>query len=239
MNFYSWHPVKYKIFYNLIFKAIKLTDLSFIKEVRYKIYQLLLGNWYPIQIIHEHWIKCYNILFIRGKRTSEVRIDMSNNKKPENNFEYRSLQYIEGLGERIGSIFRTQGFKSLRLALKPNNKISQFVHSMKDKVQKNREKDLIYKIMCSDCSKIYIGHTSMWLESRVYHHISNSKIDTKTNTALSLHLLENNHNANWDDIEILHRENKEKKRKVLESIYINKFDKLAMNNRFEVGNVGI
>lgn len=90
-----------------------------------------------------------------------------------------------------------------------------------------------------DCTQLYIGHTAMWLESRIQHHKSNAKNGTKTNTALSLHLINKNHKADWDNVQVLHNESKTTKRRILESIYIHKFEERILNDRLEIGKLGM
>lgn len=127
------------------------------------------------------------------------------------------------------------GFREIRLSYKPMNKISLVVHSMKDPVEKDRRKDLVYKISCKDCESIYIGHTSMWIKKSLYHHKMNNNENNKTNTALSLHCLHNQHSSDLKNVEILHLERKLVKRRILEAFYICKNLKLAMNDRNEDG----
>lgn len=157
---------------------------------------------------------------------------------PANKVEYRSLDYIDGLSEKINSIMKNEGFLKLKLSYKPVNKIAQYVHNMKDNIEIERKKNVVYKVSCKDCAGIYVGHTSMWLGRRLYHHKMNAKPKTKTNTALSLHLLENGHEGDWDNVKILHVEEKLEKRRILESIYIHKNLERTMNDRNEVGIIG-
>lgn len=209
VNYRSWHPVRYKFntMHNLMVKAIGLTDINFLREVRFKVYKLLLDNWYPLSTIHDHWIRCIMKLKVNQINYEGSR-GVGSTDNPKSSIEYRSCDYIEGLSEKISNILRNQGFRNLCLAFKPVNKVSQFVHNMKDKIHSSKEKDLIYKITCLDCPRVYIGHTSMWLENRIYHHKSNAKNSTKTNTALSAHLQLEKHTAGWENKLILHKESK-------------------------------
>lgn len=62
----------------------------------------------------------------------------------------------------------------------------------------------------------------MAVRNIMHYHVNNVKTDTKTNTALSEHLMENKHTANWDKIEILHTEKLIFKRNLKGGIYIYK-----------------
>lgn len=235
INNYSWHPKRYKenTMNNLMLRAMRLTTKELLSGVRSRIYRILKANWYPIDIIDRKWKKCESIVY--GK---ENRCKKQLNERVIQNIEYRSLDYVEGLSECINSIFINQGFCKLRLSYKPVNKIASFVHSMKDPIDIEKNKDLVYKVSCRDCSCVYIGHTSMWLSKLMYHHKMNAKPGTKTNTALSMHCLKNQHMGDWENVEVLHTERKLEKRKILESIYIHKNIENTMNDRNEIGVIG-
>lgn len=231
INYYSWHPRRYKmnILNNLMLRAIRLTDLRLMSGIRAKVYSILSANWYPFDTIDNEWKKCMSRVY-GNKRNSEKQINDCKTLK----WEYRSLDYVDNLSECINSILMNQGFRELRLPYKPRNKINLFVHSMKDPVIKERQKDVIYKVSCKDCQSVYIGHTSMWISRRMYHH----KMNTKTNTALSLHCLQKQHSSDLEKVEVLHLERKTEKRRILEAIYIRKNLEVAMNDRNEIGVVG-
>lgn len=111
------------------------------------------------------------------------------------------------------------GFFEIALVMKPINKISRFVNNMKDKIDKDNITDTIYKVNYNCCNLSYIGHSSMYLNKRMYHHKCNLKLGAKTSTALSKHLIENKHEAAWDSVNILHVEPNLQRRRYLECIY--------------------
>lgn len=72
---------------------------------------------------------------------------------------------------------------------------------------------------------------------RIYYHMNNSKLHTKTITSLSNHLLEEDHDGNYEGVYILHKEIIKFRRNVLVGIYIfNNID--VMNKQNEIGIVG-
>lgn len=231
LNFYSKHPYRYKknLTHNFMIKAIRLTDNCNRREIRYKIFKLFLDNWYPVEFLKNQWKICL-------KQVHSVELTCNINKKQTP--EYRSLDFIDGLSDKIAKLFKNHEINNIQLALKPINKISMLLHNLKDNIKINKQNDVIYKLQCLDCKQVYIGHTSMWIEMRIKHHKSNAKTNTTTNTALSTHVINNNHKIDWDNVIILHKENKTSKRRILESIYIQKHDKVIMNDRREIGKVG-
>ena len=80
--------------------------------------------------------------------------------------------------------------------------------------------NVIYSIPCNDCNGVYVGETNQCLKNRVKQHINDIK-NGKNNTALSSHVVNENHNLDIDNIKILNYEKNLRKRKFLESMYIN------------------
>ena len=83
---------------------------------------------------------------------------------------------------------------------------------------------------------IYVGETSQRLKDRVAQH----KYDvskSKDNTALASHALKEGHIFDFSNVSILGREEKEKKRRILEVINIIKRNDCTVNFKSDVNNV--
>lgn len=213
-----------------------MSDLKYLGKVRSKVFKILIANWFPLQVIKEQWLKCRQMVY--GNVTNNRGIQEISKEVGKSGVEYRSLAYIEGLSEMIDSILKNEGFCNIKLSYRPINKIVQFVHNMKEKIEIKRKKDVVYEISCKKCDLVYVGHTSMWVERRLYHHKSNAKPTAKTGTALSAHLLRNLHEADWEGVKVLHTESKIEKRRILESMYIYMNNERVMNDRNESGLIG-
>lgn len=48
--------------YNLILKAMRLTDKIYLKEIKFEVFKLLIDNWYRLEIIQKCWKKCVKAL---------------------------------------------------------------------------------------------------------------------------------------------------------------------------------
>lgn len=70
------------------------------------------------------------------------------------------------------------------------------------------------------CDKEYIGQTKTRLEKRLYQHQYNINIGNKNHSALCDHVISTGHTPNWEDTQILKRENHYKKRDIHEMICI-------------------
>jgi len=63
--------------------------------------------------------------------------------------------------------------------------------------------DIVYKIDCIDCEKVYIGQTKRHLETRIKEHRNNI--------------------FKWDEPIILHKERNRRRREIAEMFFIKKF----------------
>lgn len=93
---------------------------------------------------------------------------------------------------------------------------------------------LVYCIGCKDCNKVYVGETARCLKSRVREHKGDVKVGKEKN-AIAKHVGDFEHDVNWDDVVLLEKGVRDwYKRRVLESLWINKLKENTMN-----GNVGL
>ncbi|GAA55010.1 hypothetical protein CLF_106423 [Clonorchis sinensis] len=86
------------------------------------------------------------------------------------------IPYKPGTSEIIRRILNTTNIRvafqrgnTLRLALKGNTLRSALVQ-LKDRLPANRTRDCVYKIKCSECTKLYVGQTAMELHTRIGEH---------------------------------------------------------------------
>lgn len=113
------------------------------------------------------------------------------------------------------------------LAFKMNNSNKRFYNNMKSKIDNSDEQNLIYKIQCKgneeeQCDGIYIGTTKNKLKTRLSGHKSNFKnLNNNYNkTALTQHCSDLKHNPDFDNIQILQKEDDYDKRLLLEMLHI-------------------
>ena len=109
--------------------------------------------------------------------------------------------------------------------------LEHIVKKAKDPTENMLQKYVVYKIDCKDCSKTYVGQTKRQLETRVYEHQKNQNQNQKYYNVISKHIKDMNseHNINWDDVGVLHKEYNWKKRLFAEMIYIKKQGNNALN----------
>jgi len=93
----------------------------------------------------------------------------------------------------------------------------------KDRLKDSQLTELVYKLNCKDCDKVYIGQTKRHMGTRVKEHFNNIK-STSNFSVVTNHRLSYNHNFEWDKPNILHKEKNRKKREIAEMFLIKKFD---------------
>jgi len=91
-------------------------------------------------------------------------------------------------------------------------------------LEPQRETEIVYKINCKNCDKVYIGQTKRHLATRIKEHYNNINNTSGNFSVLTDHRLTFNHDFDWSNPNILHKERNKKKREIAEMFYIKKFD---------------
>ena len=91
----------------------------------------------------------------------------------------------------------------------------------KDRQPKRLQNGVVYKITCS-CGKMYIGETGRCLKTRISEHMKTSGTNI---TEVGQHLADNpTCSMSFEDVRVLAYENKMRKRRTLESLYIQDYN---------------
>ena len=157
-------------------------------------------NNYPASSIK----KCHNLV---NNRTEE--------SKEKENIRYVKVPYIKGTSERLNRILRPVG---ISLAMKPTNKISTSIRSVKDRIEKDDRNCVVYKIGCNDCDSCYIGETGRQLGTRISEHKNNIRT-LYDRSQLVQHMTTHNHTMNFGSVSILGTHEHDKGRKILEAFH--------------------
>ncbi|XP_067625777.1 uncharacterized protein [Eurosta solidaginis] len=233
INYHSNHPWKQKIntATSLIRKIHLLSDGDFIEENKKKIKNILFKNSYPNTLIEKLIINT----------TQEMDHPNSSNGQTEANTNktYIGVTYIPGLTSNQ-SLRRIMKKDNITFAHKPHNTLNRFFTKTKDKIDKGQQCNVVYKIQCNGnnnnaCNKCYIGTTKRALRTRIHEHEMDAK-NRKTNTALSQHLTDNGHTADFGNAKILDVERRCKRRMTLESLRIQQHMTNVMNFKEDIDN---
>ena len=178
---------------------------------------LILNN-YLIEFINRHVHKHY------PKLNSTTRDSSSNDSTIQN--DYRNtivLSLLPRISEKIKNVLKRKC--NLNTVFKCPFKMNKMLKSGKNKLKRDNNKDLIYRINCNNCPKNYVGQTKRLLKTRTGEHRDNIKLKpVRHEVVITKHILENNrtHDFDWDNVEILHLESNFYKRAFAERVYIRK-----------------
>jgi len=214
INFYSNHPLQYKLntITNLVDHAILLSDKQFHENNLKLVKDILKINDYPKHIIDEQINKrCKNIAFNKANSATNV-IDNNN---------YRLLfPFVGKVSFDLKSILKNM----IDVRFTVPKKLNRLIKKGKDQLKNSQVTEVVYKLNCNKCDKVYIGQTKRYLGTRVKEHLNNIKSTSGNYSVVSNHRLLFNHDFQWDKPNILHKKRNRKKREIAEMFLIKKFD---------------
>lgn len=224
LNYESNTPISYKksVVISLTDRAVKLAHGSNRPKNIQIVKDVLKANNYP-PTFFEPIIK---------KRIHQIYNSQNNHIKKERE-KCVSLPYIRGTSENIQKVLSKH---NICVAHKPNNDSKRCFSKLKPKRMEREEANVVYKINCEQCSGTYIGQTSQYLHKRTSNHVNSIKNNLSQASALARHALDLEHNFNFQNAQVIAKENNFHKRAVLEMLHIKK-NKDAINNKNDIQNL--
>lgn len=178
LNFRSNHKFSQKS--NVAFQFIKrvcdLTTCNSPDENWELILKILRSNNYPVGIIRK--------LFDRYRNQLSLDNDIQRNGENKETRVYRPLISVDGLTENIQKCIRKV---DKRIIICPKNlkTVRSLYTPVKDKIDKEKQSNVIYKIPCSSCDKSYIGMTHrQYLSTRIGQHVDDVENIRKSNSLI-------------------------------------------------------
>ena len=225
VNFLSVQPYLYKknVALNLAHRIVRLTNVTYRREVVEKGKNLLSENCYPESLINAAFKRAiYNV----GRNTyTTVRRKIDPSK-------VISIPYVPLLSENIASFLRKFGFEVVQ---KNYNTLQCLISQVKAPTPPLNESGVVYKIKCSECDVIYIGMTRQLLKMRLNGH----QYDRKEKTALHAHQEATGHVFDFKNVAILDREKNDFKRSLLEMIHILRNKEHTCNFRADIDKLSV
>jgi|GEM_PF-1112420 len=218
INFYSSHPYVYKLntIKTLVDQAILLSDEQFHAGNLATVETILINNGYPKKMATKEINKRYAFLME----------DLSNNVKEkvssgcDNLTSILTLPYVRKLSDDVKRILKNM--VDVRFTLP--KKLDSIIRRGKDRLEAGRVTEVVYKIDCKNCDKVYIGQTKRHLSTRINEHKNNIRNTTGNLSVVSEHRIKFDHDFDWCKPNILHNERNRRKREIAEMFYIKKFD---------------
>jgi len=191
---------------------------------------ILSNNCYPRELINRK-IKERIITITKNKITAS-------DKSKDNSVNQNKLlivPYIKGISEGIKRVVG----KVVDVRYTIPKKLDCIIKRGKDRLDTKSNTDVVYKLECKDCEKVYIGQTKRHLETRVKEHRNNIRNASGNFSVVTNHRLSNNHEFNWDEPIILHKEKNRRKREIAEMFFIKKYkkNKTSLNLQSDTDNL--
>lgn len=208
LNFQSQHIPSQKraMVYNLVDRATTLSELRFHSKNLCKVFEILVMNGYPADYVKVHI----------AKRLRKIKFNMQHCNNSDS-ITRISVPYVRGLTKKISNII-TERNPNIRIVCKSST-LANIVSNHKDKIDKLYNKDVVYKIPCKSCDKVYIGQTRRVLNKRINEHIKNISAPGDKLNSVSRHRLMG-HIMDFDNVKILQRVTNNYSRLIAETIHI-------------------
>ena len=230
VNFKSSLPTKSKMHFIRNERSRIMKNCSTNKEAKVHLDQfnnVLKNNGYPETFIHNP-----NTFPNNKHKRSNKKFRPSPDQYAYFNFPYIS----DTINRKLSRCFIREGLNvrlyhknfSLRNALKVKTTNNRSCKKKNCIVEGNLcfRKNVVYKITCNNCRKIYIGSTIRPLHDRIYEHVNND------NSSVKKHFYECRSSANNITIEVLEHETRKGNLRIREAYYINKH-KPELNSKEE------
>ncbi|EZA48945.1 hypothetical protein X777_12909 [Ooceraea biroi] len=215
INYFSNHPFKYKIsvINSLVDRAILLSDDRFHVSNITIVKDILSNNGYPVNIINKYVLKR-----IKHLKHKNGRHNLENERKNKNK-ERITIPYIKNLSSTIGKILNSVGFQ---VAYTVPNKLDQIIKRGKDMLPKLKQMNVVYKINCLHCDACYVGQTKRHVETRLREHMVDVRKSVSDHSVVSKHRVTYDHDFDWSDPLVLHRDEFTRRREIAEMYFIKK-----------------
>ena len=206
---------------NLKNRALKLTSECFHSEVTMKIKQLLLINNYPKTLVNR----------ILNTNITTIPRPLPNNT---NNY-YCTIPFISELSHKVRNTLTSH--LNTNITFKQYKTVNNLFSNTKYHIDTMQRSNIIYRIPCNDCDKVYIGQTKRYLHTRLKEHKRNSvKPNLSSKCALVEHAQQEQHSFGFDDTRILATEKNLNKRLTLEMLFIQR-ENQSVNAQTDIQNL--
>jgi len=201
---------------NLVDHAILLSDKRFHVKNLEIVESILRNNGYPKNIIKKQIIKRCKTIENKGLTNNVNKLI---NSKDNTNYTM-IIPYVSNVSDDLKRIVRN--FVDVGFSIP--KKLDNIIKRGKDRLDNQQETEVVYKINCNNCDKVYIGQTKRHLGTRIKEHRNNIKNKSGNFSVVTDHRLSLSHDFDWDNPNILHKEKNRKKREIAEMFFIKKFD---------------
>lgn len=206
----SHHLFKHKLsaFHSLIHRAVNI-PMSI--DNRFKEIQIIK------QQAHANNFSMSTINKILKKHERQFLYQHLMNTELQKDMQYRKFTYQGDINTKIEKLLRK--YNIICATSQKLNTLNQLKNA-KDPTP-FLEKNGVYSIKCDECEAMYIGETGRQIKTRVQEHVKDIRCSN-----FGKHLHETGHRfSNWENVKLLHQQEKGIKLTLLEAFEINKHKK--------------
>ncbi|XP_060537265.1 uncharacterized protein LOC132708734 [Cylas formicarius] len=234
MNFHSYHTTKTKI--NLVIalktRIERISHPSLRQKNLNKLYDMLINNSYPSRLTKK---LLYSTTPLRAPNPRNTVVHSDSPEMDDLRCFYFSLPYIKELTTTLTKILRAQ--TNIKIAYKQTKTLGSVFSKLKDKDEVQKNSEVIYSIPCNQCDQVYIGQTSRVLKDRITSHKSDCRLNKNT-CSLATHSNQMDHDVNFVETKILHKESNYNKRAILEMVEIF-LEPKSVNKRSDIDGLSV
>lgn len=224
MNFMSCHPMKQKI--NLVLamknRINKICHPTFIEKNISLLKNIMSENGYPKPLLDR-------LLHNSTAPANEPRL------LPEVVPQLTNICSLPNIPHLTSNLINILKNENITIALRNEFTVKKLFSKTKQKLGKDRQRDVVYSVPCLACDGIYIGQTSQQLKKRLTQHKSDVGRPSKT-CALAEHSRKLNHMMDFNNTKILEIESSYRRRSFLEMFHIKK-NKNAINSKSDIQGI--
>ena len=105
-------------------------------------------------------------------RKTQVKPQRQQTCEPEEEEPLKTLHlpYVRGLSEKIEKTCGPLWTCGVKAILKPQSTLKRQFVRVKQKMPKEKKKEVVYQVPCEDCPKVYIGETKITLKMKISEH---------------------------------------------------------------------
>jgi len=210
LNYLSQHPISQKrgTIYGMVDRALRLSHPRFQRDNLIFTINVLLNNDYPIRFIFDT---------INTRLRYMTHHTQNKTASTKMNQKWFTIPYLNTISQKLRHVTKDLDTKTSYYSL---NKLGTIIKGQKDSIPKSLQTNLVYKLSCRDCDATYVGQTGRTLKTRITEHRNHINRNTTTQSVITEHRINLSHEFNWDNVEILDKEQFLSKRLISEMIYI-------------------
>lgn len=196
LNFNSNHPKHQKVamVYNLVDRAILLSDICFHSKNLKIVEKILTINSYPA-----HFYKKFIQKRLHYLSDKNIVSQSKNRRKNTKKMTPIKVPYKDGFFKKLKHLFQSHDLTAVP-ELEKN--LASIVRRGKDATPKFEKTGVVYRIPCTNCIATYVGQTKRSLIDRLKEHQKDVR-ENKDSSILQVHCSRHHHHIDWEKTSIL------------------------------------